>query len=189
MRHVRCAWGVLLIVAALAAVPLSASGPVAVYGLIEKVVFEPSQDSPERAQVWGAFAYVDGGVSGRGTVSPVRRGYLYFTIPRDRSSALETTIRNEWRDLKTVAGTNQAVAFGDWLYIGTFDGLDPSRRGPSQIYGSLPGQGETADMRVRPASEPPANPTNYRTNVGVVKVPAQGSRAELVRQLQQALRP
>lgn len=30
------------------------------YGVIEKVVFEPNDTAPDRIQVWGTFAYVDG---------------------------------------------------------------------------------------------------------------------------------
>ncbi len=55
---------------------LIASGPVGIYGIVEKVVFEPNERSPERIQVWGAFAYVDGGANSGLGVSAVKRGYL-----------------------------------------------------------------------------------------------------------------
>src|SRR5437899_4725364 len=50
--------GVLLFAAA----DLIASGPVGIYAIIEKVIFEPNEQAPERIQIWGAFAVVDGGV-------------------------------------------------------------------------------------------------------------------------------
>ena len=64
----------------LSAVSLTASGPVGIYGLIDKVVFEPTEQNAERVQVWGAFMYMDGdGVATAGAVvSAARRGYLYF---------------------------------------------------------------------------------------------------------------
>ena len=64
-----------------AAMPLTASGPLGIYGIVERVVMEPNEKAPERIQVWGAFAYVDG-MAGEGlTVSAAKRGYLYFRLP------------------------------------------------------------------------------------------------------------
>jgi len=42
---------------------VSASGPIGVFGLIDKVVYEPAKANAERVQVWGAFAYVEGGLA------------------------------------------------------------------------------------------------------------------------------
>ena len=67
----------LLVIFFLAAARLFASGPIGIYGIVEKVVFEPNERSPERIQVWGAFAYVDGGANSGLGVSAVKRGYLY----------------------------------------------------------------------------------------------------------------
>ena len=50
---------------AAAGVVTSASGPVGIYGIVQRVVFEPSERAPERLQVWGAFAYAE---LGRGHV-------------------------------------------------------------------------------------------------------------------------
>src|SRR5687768_10357820 len=68
------------VVLVVGAVHLGASGPLGIYGIVEKVVFEPNEQSPERIQVWGAFAYVDGGVGSSLTVSAPKRGYLYFRL-------------------------------------------------------------------------------------------------------------
>ena len=83
-----------------------ASDPVGIYGLVEKVVLEPSADKPERVQVWGTFALA---VPGRGEeYSKPAPGYLYFSVTPGK----EDQCRKEWADLKKVAGTDQCVAFG-----------------------------------------------------------------------------
>jgi hypothetical protein len=177
-----------------AAAHVSASGPLGIYGIVEKVVFEPNEASPERIQLWGAFAYFDGATDTRTTISPVGRGYLYFRLPvapgGGVDSALSPTVLREWADLKSVAGTGQAVGFGTWGYIGGFWELRPdtANRMPPQILERNAGRNITTDLRVRPASEPPAAPAIYQTNIGVVKIPAQGSHARVVEQLRAALK-
>jgi hypothetical protein len=168
---------------------LSASGPIGIFGVVEKVVFEPGEANAERVQVWGAFAYVDGGPSRALAASPARRGYLYFRLDPSAAPAQRDAIRTEWADLKSVAGTGQAVGFGNWGYIGAFGSLDPSTRSnmPPYILEMYPGRGETTDMRVRPASEPPAAPAVYQTNAGVVKISDQGNHAAIVKLLKDAL--
>src|SRR5262245_43968368 len=130
------------IVSAAVAIPLCAaslvaSGPVGFYGIVEKVVFEPSEAKAERIQVFGAFAYVDSRDSGvrPGEISKVARGYLYFTLPGSDIQAQDTAnIRREWADLKAVAGTGQAVGFGMWGYPGAFRSLDPSASKDNKPY-------------------------------------------------------
>ena len=99
--------GVLLFGAA----DLIASAPVGLYGIIEKVIFEPSEQAPERIQIWGAFAVVDGGLTRPGATSKPLRGYLYFKLP-DGSAQEQAAAKTEWTDLKTVAGTGQ----GHWFW-------------------------------------------------------------------------
>src|SRR5881394_1211445 len=82
-----------------------ASDPVRIYALVDKVVFEPNETNPERIQVWGAFAIAEGYGY---TYKIAERGYLYFKA----NSEKPTACRNEWSDLKAVAGTGQIVAFG-----------------------------------------------------------------------------
>jgi len=84
---------------------LHASDMVGIYAVVDKVVFEPSEAAPQRVQVWGAFALADGRGS---TYQAPQRGYLYYTCP----SGQESICRNEWADLKSVAGKNAAVGFG-----------------------------------------------------------------------------
>ncbi len=82
-----------------------ASDPVGVYALVQKVVLEP-EDKPERAQVWGVFRLAK---KNRGDeYLPPVYGYLYYTV----ESGKEKDARIEWADLKKIAGTGQAVAFG-----------------------------------------------------------------------------
>jgi hypothetical protein len=168
------------------AVPLVASGPLGIYGIIEKVVFEPNDKTPERVQVWGAFAYVETSIVGQSlTVSKPARGYLYFRL----GGASDTVVRNEWNDLKSVAGTGEAVGFGKWGYIGRFGGLQPdtTSRNPPYILERSPGNPLT-DLRVRPSSETPTAPALYQVDSGVVKLSASGSHVSIVQQLRDALR-
>src|SRR5436190_13672019 len=98
--------GVILGVCALAAVTLHASDMVGIYTVVEKVVLEPSDSAPQRIQIWGGFALADG--KSGSTYLPAQRGYMYFTCPQGQ----ETTCRNEWADLKSIAGKDLGVGFG-----------------------------------------------------------------------------
>ena len=94
----------LVFVAAAAAVTLHASDRTGVYALVDKVVFEPSADKPERVQIWGAFAIAK--VRDQDLYDPAKRGYLYFAV--SESAALT---RNEWNDLKALVGSKRIAAF------------------------------------------------------------------------------
>src|SRR6266542_3884809 len=96
---------VLLALLGIGAARALASDPVGIYALVDKVVFEPNATKPERIQVWGAFAIAEG--SGY-TYKNAERGFLYYKVDSGNSTAC----RNEWNDLKSVAGTGQIVAFG-----------------------------------------------------------------------------
>ena len=82
-----------------------ASDPVGVYALIDKVVFEPNNDAPERIQLFGVFAVHER--DNPNTYQSPQRGYLYFMLPAKTDVA-----RKEWADLKAMAGKHQVVAFG-----------------------------------------------------------------------------
>jgi hypothetical protein len=187
MRPIKAALTFALV---LGASSLFASGPVGLYGIIDKVVFEPNEAAPERLQVWGVFAYADIQESGDGLgISPAKRGYLYFKIrsatPGFTTDKQVERIKNEWLDLKSVAGTGQAVGFGKWGYIARFDLLQPDAtpRLPAVILENTPGGGTTTDLRVRPATQPPASPAMYETNAGVIKLDATGRHAAIVKAL------
>jgi hypothetical protein len=151
---------------ALAAVELLASGQAALYGIVERVVFEPGRDRPERVQVWGAFAlmeHVPDGFTGYVYQEPAR-GYLYFRLPE--ASAEKANAVNEWLDLASVAGTGEAIAFGYW----------DRRRGDTR-------------MTVRTESDPPASPDPYYTDIGVSRLGSEGNHARIVTALRDLLRP
>ncbi len=162
----------------------SASGPIGLYGIVERVVFEPNETAPERVQVWGAFAFVDGGAARPGTTLAPKRGYLYFKLP----SGTQQAVKTEWADLKSLAGSGQAIGFGSWGYIGSLTGLDARTSTSGNTPPYVIAEGAVTDVRVRPASESPANPGVYTTNAGIVKLTDEGSHAAIVRQLKETLK-
>ena len=165
-----------------------ASGPLGIYAIVEKVAFEPNDTAPERVRVWGAFAFTDGTPQNARGVAAARRGYMYFTLPTDAPATIPT-IRREWADLKAVAGTGQAIGFGNWFYMSSFNVLQPDVKpqAPSAIFQTSPAGGGPTDLRVRPDAEAPASPAIYRTDAGIVKISADGNRADVVKALRTAL--
>ncbi len=87
----------------------SASGPISVYALVDKVVTEPTADKPEHIRISGVFV-VAGERSGE--YAPPQRGYLYFALPKQDAELA----RREWADLQSVAGTRQVVGLGSTWY-------------------------------------------------------------------------
>ena len=72
---------VAVLIAVLFAAPrLFASGPVGIYGIVERVVFEPSEQAPERIQVWGAFAIVDSTLARLRTIAGFWRSRATFRL-------------------------------------------------------------------------------------------------------------
>lgn len=182
---------------------LSASGRTSVFAVIEKVVFEPNEANADRIQLWGAFAFVDGGgavmslaesvkarqAAGSGatamTSSPLR-GYMYFSLPSTASVEQIKVVRTEWSDLKKLTGTGEAVAFGQWMYMGVFTQGGPT----SGVYASV--QVDERSYRGIPVAvldevPPTYEPIPYLTNMGLMKLSADGSHAEIVKKLRAAL--
>jgi hypothetical protein len=85
-----------------------ASGPIAVYALVDRVVFEPNETAPTRIQIWGTFAVAKARYSS--SYSAAEKGYLYYKI--DSAQNTEQATRIAWADLKKVAGTGEVVGFG-----------------------------------------------------------------------------
>jgi hypothetical protein len=106
MSHLLGGAGAVALAALVLAEPGPLSDPVEVYALIEKVVCEPSEESPERIQVWGAFALAEGRF-GEYYRSP-EWGYLYFNAKKGE----EEKCRAQWADLKRVAGSGECLGFG-----------------------------------------------------------------------------
>jgi hypothetical protein len=141
---------------ALTAVTLRASDFVGVYAVVEKVVLEPSDTAPQRVQIWGAFALSDGQ---RGSnYGPVQRGYLYYSCPAGQ----ETICRKEWDDLKSVAGKDTGVGWG-------------------QRYK------ETG--RVRKADDKPVSPDVYPIERGIIRLSAGHDSRAVIERIKAALRP
>jgi hypothetical protein len=134
-----------------ATVTLSASGQSGIYAIVEKVIVEPASGPAERIQVWGAFALMER--SSQGFTSYVFRkpvlGYMYFRIPGNATDA--ENARREWKDLTSLAGTKQPVAFGYW----------DQYRGDSM-------------PTVRTGDAKPQNPDPYLMDVGLVKLNSSG---------------
>ena len=139
MRLSRIGGVMVLAACALTTVTLRASDFVGVYAVVEKVVLEPSDTAPQRVQIWGAFALSDGQ---RGSnYGPAQRGYLYYSCPAGQ----EATCRREWEDLKSVAGKDIGVGFG---------------------------QRYKATGRIRKADDKPASPDVYPIERGIVRLSA-----------------
>lgn len=97
----------LLAVALLSPPPAPAfSDWIAVYSIIDKVVFEPNDAAPERVQLWGDFALAR--PNDRNFYDAPQRGYLYLSLVPGKEDAC----RREWNDFRTLAGTGQVVGFG-----------------------------------------------------------------------------
>jgi hypothetical protein len=146
---------VLGVTCAVAAVTLRASDRIGVYAVVERVVLEPNEAAPLRAQIWGAFALADR--TSKDTYGEARRGYLYYTCPQGK----ETLCRNEWSDLKSVAGKDTGVGFG-------------ARLQPTG--------------RIRSADEAPASPDPYPLSMGVMRLPAGHDSLSVIDRIKTVLR-
>jgi hypothetical protein len=133
-----------------------ADGPVGVYAMVQRVVFEPSEAAPKTLQIWGVFVWVDGGLKSPGPINLPQRGYIYFRLPESVSEA--SAAKKQWTDIKAVAGSDQIIAFGDWKYSGPFEDL------------YIPVNDGQEDVRVRKQSESPAKPIAYPIKTGLVKI-------------------
>ena len=77
-----------------------------IYARLDRVVLEPNPTSPERIQIWGAFALAS--THNRSSYDAAERGYLYFSLKPGK----EDVCRREWADLNPIAGTDLVVGFG-----------------------------------------------------------------------------
>jgi len=183
---------ITILVLLLATTALMASGQVGIYAVVSKVVFEPDDRAPERIQIWGAFTLVDGGTRSGGKTLTPQRGYLYFALPSAAENAnLREIALKEWADFKAIAGTNQAIAFGRFGYIGAFaDELISSSAGMVLMGGNPTNfNGSHTENPIRGESATPASPNLYPLNMGLTKLSSTGDLAAVVNQLQRALKP
>ena len=101
--------------------PIYASGPISVYGLIDKVGFEPNAENPLRIRISGVFIAAE---DQTGKYSAPQPGTLYLALPMNNPELA----RREWADLKSVAGTRQVVGIGSsWSGIVRVRKSDDSR--------------------------------------------------------------
>jgi hypothetical protein len=112
---------------------LHASGPIAAYAIVENVVMEPNDATPDRIQVWGVFM-LESSPQSSSYGSP-QRGYLYYKLPSGNDAKAARAV---WVDLKKVAGTGMTIGFGS---------------GSTAI--------ATGAGRVRKVTETPANPDAF----------------------------
>jgi|KBSMisStandDraft_5_1062788.scaffolds.fasta_scaffold13364_5 hypothetical protein len=68
-------WSVWFVLVLASVGQIHASGPIAVYALVDRVVLEPNEDAPKRIQIWGTFAVEKLPYSS--TYSDPEKGYLY----------------------------------------------------------------------------------------------------------------
>jgi hypothetical protein len=155
----------LIVTLAMSAIVVRASGPIAVYAIVDKVVMEPDEKAPERIQIWGAFAVETERLSGK--YAPAQAGYLYYKIDpwecgpntpnltgdgkaavSDCVASAERAARTIWSDLKKMAGTGEAIGFGG--YFG----------------------GGSAPAKVRKATDKPQSPNSFSYDNPVVTLGA-----------------
>ena len=167
---------------------LVASGPIGVYGIVEKVVFEPSASAPERIQVWGAFAYAgDRRRCNRVFCGEARLHVFPNACERDSGS------RGDDQEGMGRLAVSRGHRSGDRVWqLGLHRRVWRVAAGHAQQHAAVPfeyGPGNPqTDLRVRPASEAPAGPAQYQTNAGIVKLAATGSHAAIIQQLRDALK-
>ena len=89
-----------------------ASGAAGIYGIVEKVEFEPNASKPEKVRIYGAFVVFDRWETRTPRLAAPARGFLYFSLPT--VTDLNDAARREWSDLVTVAKTGEAVAFSSF---------------------------------------------------------------------------
>ena len=110
MKRIACVAG--LVVALASAAEARASYPMGVFALVERVAIEPNEQTPERIQIWGAFALAEDLTGNR--YAPPARGYLYYRC----SDSATDRCGAEWADLKQMAGTGKWVAFESTEHLG-----------------------------------------------------------------------
>lgn len=120
-----------------------ASWPCGIYARVDKVEVGPDAEKPTWVKVWGDFIIIK--TSGR--LEDVRRGYMYFSIVKNK----EQHCRIEWSDLQEIAKTSHYVALGS-VHSERFDRPETGPAPPSGVWG--PSVYEKADKDPRPFPYP-----------------------------------
>jgi hypothetical protein len=108
MRTHRVAILSALVILLLVPISLAKNGNIGIYGIVDKVVFEPDENAPERIQIWGLFV-VPVPISS-GMYRNPQRGILYFSLPPDKKKIA----MKEWAELKKRAGSGQILGFTEY---------------------------------------------------------------------------
>lgn len=155
-------------------VPLRRSDPVGVFAIVDRIVVEGDTANPTAIQVWGVFALTTG--SAGYEYKPAQRGYLYYSVNQQNRRATLA----EWSDLKTMAGTGQALGFGGrYVSPGRIRGAGEAARSPDTYplgvgvakMGTLPIYGADGSTRTSVERELAAVPAQVSPAEGAV-VPA-----------------
>lgn len=85
---------------------LAKCATLGIYAIVDQVTFEPNGSEPNCVRMAGVFV-VPFRMSSGGYQKP-ERGYLYLKI----APGAEEATRQDWNELKAVAGSGKVVAFG-----------------------------------------------------------------------------
>src|SRR4030095_14952863 len=102
-------------------------------------------------------------------------------VSGDTAKMPQQVAKKEWADLKSVAGTGQAIMFGSWTsyYLGE------GRHRESGFVG-CPANDDV--LRVHESKERSPSAIPYTMDTGITKIPSQGKFADLIAELQDKLR-
>lgn len=96
---------------------IAKSAGLGIYATVNQVTFEPNDSSPNEIRISGVFV-VPVPMSSGDYRAP-EKGCLYLRI----TPGTEELARRDWKQLKSVAGSDQVVAFGQyWVPSPTTDG-------------------------------------------------------------------
>ena len=153
------------------------------FAIVESVVFEPNERTPERIRIHGVFAFLSTNQQPARLTGPYapQRGYLYFKLPETKLA--QEAAKKEWADLKTVAGTGQTIMFGSWT-----SGYWGLARDSRDVNGFVSTTEPNEALRVLTATDRRGSPITYTMDTGIVKVSETGRHAVVVQQLKDVLK-
>lgn len=108
MKSPSIIFSVCAVLALTSTVAFAKRGSIGIYAIVDKVEFEPDENSPELVRISGLFVVPVPMSSGQ--YKAPQRGYLYFRI----EPGMERAARREWANLKSLAGTGQAIGFAQY---------------------------------------------------------------------------
>ena len=168
----------------LAAFHVSASGPLGIYGIVEKVVFEPNE-RPSEFRCGARFCTLRARCRTAFSSSHAHNEAIwYFKL---RSGAPGCGPNPRWRSSGT-NGSTSSRSRAPVNRLASVAGLGACGRILRPSFSGRRCEGTEGDFRVRPAFEAPASPAVYQTNAGIVKLSGEGGHEWIVKQLRDALK-